>query len=53
MYSGAHKNVLICICSNKDIVEIKDIVRNYDPRAFFIVNDVTEAMGEGFVEKWN
>jgi uncharacterized membrane-anchored protein YitT (DUF2179 family) len=53
MYSGAHKNVLICICSNKDIVEIKDIVRSYDPKAFFIVNEVTEAMGEGFVEKWN
>lgn len=53
MYSGNHKNVLICICSSKDIVEIKDIVREYDPRAFFIVSDVTEAMGEGFVEKWS
>lgn len=55
MYSGNAKKILICICSNKDIVEIKDIVQHYDPRAFFIINDVTEAMGEGFVEnveKW-
>ena len=50
MYSGNEKKILICICSNKDIVEIKDIVQHYDPRAFFIINDVTEAMGEGFVE---
>lgn len=50
MYSGNEKKILICICSNKDIVEIKDIVQHYDPHAFFIINDVTEAMGEGFVE---
>ncbi len=55
MYSGNDKKILVCICNNKDIVEIKDIVQHYDPRAFFIINDVTEAMGEGFVEnveKW-
>ncbi len=52
MYSGNDKKILVCICNNKDIVEIKDIVQHYDPRAFFIISDVTEAMGEGFVEKW-
>lgn len=55
MYSGTSRRILICVCSNKDIVEIKDIVQHYDPHAFFIVSDVTEAMGEGFVEnaeKW-
>jgi uncharacterized membrane-anchored protein YitT (DUF2179 family) len=31
---------------------IKDIIHEYDPKAFFIVGDVREAMGEGFVEKW-
>lgn len=52
VYSGADRKILVCICSNKDIVEIKDIVKQYDPKAFFIINDVTEAMGEGFEEKW-
>ena len=55
MYSGSSRKILICICSNKDIVEIKDIVKQYDPKAFFVIRDVTEAMGEGFVEnaeKW-
>lgn len=55
MYSGSSRKILICICSNKDIVEIKDIVKQYDRKAFFVIHDVTEAMGEGFVEnveKW-
>lgn len=55
MYSGSSRKILICICSNKDIVEIKDIVKQYDSKAFFVIHDVTEAMGEGFVEnveKW-
>ena len=52
MYTGADKKVLMCICSNKDIVDIKDIVKKYDPKAFFTVGDVSEAMGEGFVEEW-
>lgn len=53
MYTGRDKRVLICICSNKDLVSIKDIVRKHDPRAFFVVGDVTEAMGEGFMEEWS
>ena len=53
MYTGKDKRVLICICSNKDLVSIKDIVRKYDPRAFLVVGNVTEALGEGFVEEWH
>ena len=53
MYSGKERTILVCICSNKDIVDIKDIVHHYDPKAFFIIGNVNEAMGEGFVETWN
>ena len=53
MYTGKDKRVLICICSNKDLVNIKDIVRKHDPRAFLVVGNVTEALGEGFVEEWS
>ncbi len=52
MYTGKDKRVLLCICSNKDLVEIKDIVKKHDPRAFFVVGNVDEAMGEGFLEEW-
>ena len=53
MYTGNDKRVLMCICSKKDLVDIKDIVKKYDPKAFFVVGDVTEAMGEGFLEEWS
>ena len=53
MYSGKERKMLFCICSKKDIVDIKDIVKKNDPRAFFIISDVNEAMGEGFVERWS
>ena len=53
MYTGDDKVVLVCICSTGDIVRIKDIVREYDKRAFFVVGDVAEAMGEGFLEEWD
>lgn len=52
MYTGREKNVLMCICSKKDLVDIKEIVKRIDPGAFFVVGDVREAMGEGFVEDW-
>lgn len=52
MYTGKERTILLCICSNKDIVEMKDIVREHDPHAFFVIGNVNEAMGEGFVEKW-
>ena len=53
MYTGDDKVILICICSTRDIVSIKDIVREYDRNAFFVVADVAEAMGEGFLEDWD
>ena len=52
MYTGNSKVILLCICSKHDIPDIEDIVRSYDKRAFFIINNVSEAMGEGFVEHW-
>ena len=52
MYTGDDKVILFCICSGRDIVRIKDIIRQYDGRAFFVVADVAEALGEGFVEDW-
>ncbi|MCL2616732.1 MAG: YitT family protein [Defluviitaleaceae bacterium] len=48
MYSREAKNVLLCIVSNKQIVELKDIVHNEDEQAFVIVADVREVLGEGF-----
>lgn len=50
MYSGNHKDVLMCAVSKKEIVTLLDIVNQTDPRAFVTVNDAREVCGEGFVE---
>ena len=53
MYSDETKNMLFCVVSRKEIVEIKEIVSEYDPKAFFIVSDAREVFGEGFIEDKN
>lgn len=50
MYTGHEKQVLFCIVSKKQIVILKEIVASLDSKAFVIVADVREVMGEGFKE---
>ena len=50
MYSGDDKKMLCCVVSKKEISQIKEIVREIDLRAFVIVNDAREVLGEGFIE---
>ncbi len=48
MFTGAEREVLLCVFGNKETAVIKEIVRKFDSNAFVIVTDVTEVMGEGF-----
>lgn len=48
MYTKQDKTVLLCIVSTREIIEIKNIVRSIDNKAFVIISDVKEALGEGF-----
>lgn len=50
MYSGEQKTVLYCVVSKKEIIALKDIVAKIDSRAFVIVTDAREVLGEGFLE---
>ncbi len=52
MYTGKDRMILLCICTRRDIPDVKDIVKEHDPSAFFVISDASEAMGEGFLEKW-
>ena len=45
MYTRQHKHMLFCVVNKKEIVQIKEIVREMDTKAFVIVNDVKEAVG--------
>lgn len=50
MYTNEEKCMLYCIVSQKEIVVLKDIVTEIDPKAFIIVSEVREVLGEGFQE---
>ena len=50
MYSGQEKKVLFCVVSKKELVELRQITAEFDPRAFMIVYDAREVFGEGFIE---
>ena len=50
MYTNQDKTILICVISPREIARIKDVVLEADSRAFVIVNDSREVLGEGFME---
>lgn len=50
MYTRTDKKMLFCVVSKKEIILLIDIVAKKDPKAFIIVSDVREVMGEGFIE---
>ena len=50
MYSGEQKNMLFCVVSRKEIVQLKEMIHQLDQNAFVIVGDVREVLGEGFIE---
>ena len=47
-YTGAEKQVLLGAFRQREIVPIKRMLREIDPKAFFIVCDAHEILGEGF-----
>lgn len=58
MYTNAEKNMLFCVVSKKEITQLINIVSQIDEKAFVIVSDAREVMGEGFIEskqskQWN
>lgn len=50
MYTQNEKCVLYCVVSKREIITVEEIVTEIDPRAFVIVSDVREVLGEGFQE---
>lgn len=49
-YTGHNKEVLLCVVSKREIVKLKELIREIDKEAFVIVADVREVVGEGFIE---
>lgn len=47
-YTGKDKEVLLCIIGRSQIVKLKNLVNDIDSRAFVMVTDANEVLGEGF-----
>lgn len=47
-YTGEARSVLYCVVSRSEIVQLKAIVQEVDPKAFMVVGQAYEALGEGF-----
>ncbi len=50
-FSGQQKEVVYCVVQRQEIRRLKTIVRNIDPRAFIVINEVHDVLGEGFKEE--
>lgn len=48
MYTNKDRCILFCVVTKKELVHLKEIVGKIDDRAFVIVSDAREVMGEGF-----
>jgi len=47
-YSGAHRDVLMCVIKRQQIGQLKRLVKGRDERAFFIVTNAKNVFGNGF-----
>lgn len=47
-YTKEEKDVILCVVNQMEITKLKEIVHEVDQKAFVIVTDITEALGEGF-----
>lgn len=50
MYTGKQELVLFCVASRHEMSKIRKIVYEEDKRAFMTMCDVSEVIGEGFVD---
>lgn len=48
MYSGEGRTVLISVISQREVMLVKQIVRDEDQKAFMFITDTHETLGEGF-----
>jgi uncharacterized membrane-anchored protein YitT (DUF2179 family) len=50
MYTRSERTMLFCVVKTEQLQKIKKIVREEDPAAFVVLNDLKEVMGKGFTQ---
>ena len=48
MYTKKEHNVLVTCVKNRQLAQLKHIVKDVDPNAFIVINDSVEVRGKGF-----
>jgi len=51
MYTGNEREVILSVVTRPEISILKDLVHEIDPKAFVILTDVHEVLGEGFKKR--
>lgn len=47
-YTGADREVIMCVIKKRQITDLRKIIKAVDPKAFFIVTDARDVFGNGF-----
>lgn len=47
-YTGQPKNVIYCAIKRQQVAELKELVMEADPGAFFVLQEAHQVLGEGF-----
>ncbi|MDT8858757.1 YitT family protein [Alkalihalobacillus sp. MEB130] len=47
-YTDEERDVLMCVVNQTEVTKLKQIVKAVDPKAFVVVTNATEVLGEGF-----
>ncbi|WP_149453997.1 YitT family protein [Pasteuria penetrans] len=47
-YTGEHKEILYIVVANRELHKLKNRVRDLDPKAFMIIHNARDVLGEGF-----
>lgn len=47
-FSGHHKRMVYCVVGKTEARRLKALVRQIDPKAFMVISDVHDVLGEGF-----
>jgi uncharacterized membrane-anchored protein YitT (DUF2179 family) len=47
-FTGAERDVIYCVVTKREVQLIKRYIQGIDPKAFVVITDVFEVLGEGF-----
>ena len=53
MYHETDKMILWCVASRREIIRIKQIAKKVDEKAFIVISNAREALGQGFKKNWH